>query len=358
MGLLIATKTLQDMVNKSLKAVSNNKLIPITGLMSIVLESGILKITTTDADNILVISKDGINGENFNVTIQADIFSKLVSKITVKDTKLFLNENSLNVQGNGNYNLDIPLDEEGGIINFIPLANLKEPIQEFDIKTDLLKEIIMENKISVAKTMEMPFLTGFYFGDKVITTDSYLASINDHNIFKQQILLPAELMDLVSIIPEDKVHVKMDDTHIVFESNTIMVQGNLMDEIEKYPVKAMDTFYKEKFKNRIKINKNVLLEALDRIDLFVSAYDEDTVILNFTKDKLILSSGKSNSAESIEYIEKDKEEPYICKIDIELFKSQLTVNKDENIELYYGSEFMIKLVSDKLTQVIVLTKED
>lgn len=356
MKLKIKTDILKEMVTKSLKAVTNNKLIPITGLMSIKLEKEELKITTTDADNILIISKKGVKGDNFNVTISADLFSKLISKITVEETTLELNEDSLVVKGNGTYNVDIPLDEEGEIISFIPLSTLENPVKEYKIKTSVIKRIISEGKIAVAKTMEMPFLTGFYFGDKVITTDSYIAAINNQNIFKENLLLPTELMELISIIPEEDILVQKDNTHIVFSSETITVQGNLMEDIEKYPVKAMEKFYVEKFKNRVKINKDILLSALDRISLFVSAYDNDTVTLNFTNEGLVLSSERSSSEELISYLEKDKDVPFICNIDIELFKSQLSVNKDENVELWYGSDFMIKMTTDRLTQVVVLSE--
>ena len=57
MELKIKTSELQEMVGKAAKCVSNNKLIPLTSLMSIKVEDNLLTLTTTDATNYFYVSK-------------------------------------------------------------------------------------------------------------------------------------------------------------------------------------------------------------------------------------------------------------------------------------------------------------
>ena len=46
-----------------------------------------------------------------NVEVQAELFSKLVAKTTTETITLTLKESSLEVKGNGTYNIELPLDE-------------------------------------------------------------------------------------------------------------------------------------------------------------------------------------------------------------------------------------------------------
>ena len=83
----IKTNLLQEIVAKSIKGASMNKMIPITSLMGIELKNNILTLMTTDGSNHLRVSEkienDDINvTEDFYTIINADTFSKLVGKTT------------------------------------------------------------------------------------------------------------------------------------------------------------------------------------------------------------------------------------------------------------------------------------
>ena len=58
MELTIRTSELQDMVSKVIKCSSNNKLLPLTSLMSIKVESNFLTLATTDGTNYFYSKKE------------------------------------------------------------------------------------------------------------------------------------------------------------------------------------------------------------------------------------------------------------------------------------------------------------
>ena len=100
MKLTLKTLKLQEMVSKAIKGASNNKMIPITSLMAIQWQDGVLTLITTDAANTLKII-DKVEGEEFYVVVQTELFSKLVAKTTTETITLTLKESSLEVKGNG-----------------------------------------------------------------------------------------------------------------------------------------------------------------------------------------------------------------------------------------------------------------
>ena len=124
MQLKIQTSKLQEMVTKSIKGASNNKMIPLTSLMEIELKDKTLTLRTTDAANTLSIIAKDIDGEDFHTVVPSEMFSKLVGKITTANITLTVGANSLNVKGNGEYQIELPLDDEGNSVKFPSQPNI------------------------------------------------------------------------------------------------------------------------------------------------------------------------------------------------------------------------------------------
>ena len=356
MKLKLKTLKLQEMVSKSIKGASNNKMIPITGLMAIVLKKGVLTLITTDATNTLKVMEKDIEGDEFYVVVQADIFSKLVSKITTETITLTLKENSLEVKGNGTYSIELPLDEEGQLIKF-PEYKFDTKVEKSEINLSTVK-VLNANKAALAQTMEIPCLTGYYFDDKVLTTDTFKVCSTDIKVFPDKVLLPAELMELLALMDEEKITVQVSGNKILFSTNNVIVFGSQLEGIEDYPSEAINAYLETEFKSVCKLPKGAVLNLLDRLALFVATYDKNAVYLTFTKDGVIFSSKRSNSTELIKYQGSENFQPFTCCVDIELLKSQISAQTEEVVELWYGHEKAIKMTSGKITQIVALLEDD
>ena len=89
MTFTIKTQELQEMVGRSIQCVTNNKLIPLTSLMSISVKSAVLLLTTTDATNFYYnYSKTKVDCEDFEVSVLADLFTKLIQKTTSENVTI------------------------------------------------------------------------------------------------------------------------------------------------------------------------------------------------------------------------------------------------------------------------------
>ena len=118
MKLSVKTPIMKELVSRAIKGASQNKLIPLTGLMAIQLKDGKLTLLTTDASNYLYVMQDNVAGDEFYVVVQVEQFSKLISKMTCDMLVLELNDSILTVKGNGEYKIELPLDETGDLIKF------------------------------------------------------------------------------------------------------------------------------------------------------------------------------------------------------------------------------------------------
>lgn len=358
MKLTLKTLKLQEMVAKSIQGASNNKMIPITSLMAIQWKDGILTLTTTDAANTLKIL-DKLEGEDFYVVLQTEIFSKLIAKTTTETITLNLKENGLEVKGNGTYNIELPLDEEGKLIKFPEYKMDHAKAEKSTTTLPIIKTILTANKAAVANTMELPHFTGYYFDDdKVITTDTFKVCNNAVKVLPRKMLLPTDLVDLLSIIDEEKIDIEIVKNKILFITKNVIIYGTEMGGINDYPIDAIEAYSQTAFENMCRLPKLATLNMLDRLSLFISPYEKNSIYLTFSTDGLICSSKRSNGTELIKYQESTNFKPFACSLDIAVLKTLISSQDGEVIELWYGQDQVIKMIDGKITQIMALLEDD
>ena len=359
MKLTINTSTLQNMVAKSMKGASCNKMIPLTGLMAIELKDHLLTLITTDATNYLYVREDKVEGDDFYVVIQAEMFSKLISKLTCEKVSLDLKDNTLMVTGNGKYSIELPLDEEGELIKYPnPLATFTSAGEEMTVNLSTIKLILNTAKAALADTLEVPCYTGYYVGHKIVATDTYKICGIDIKLWDEPALISPEMMSLLDIFTDEKFVAVRNDNTMVFESANCTVYGTLMDSIDDYQIEAIDGLLAQDFESSCKITKSALLQLLDRLALFVSPYDKNGVYLTFTRDGLQVESKQANSIEVIPYAESKGFRDFTCCIDIEMLHSQVKANTGDGITICYGEDSAIKIVDGNVAQVVALLEDD
>ena len=359
MKMTISTSTFQSMVAKAMKGASCNKMIPLTGLMAIELKDHTLTLITTDATNYLYISEHKVEGDDFYVVVQAEMFAKLISKMTCEKISLELKDNNLIVKGNGKYSIELPLDEEGELIKYPnPLHNFYQESAPTEINLSTVKLILATAKAALANTLEVPCYTGYYVGDKIVATDTYKICGINIPLFDEPALISPEMMSLLDIFTDETIYVERKDNVMLFETENCSVYGTLMDSLEDYQIEAIGNLLEQEFDSSCKIAKSALLQLLDRLALFVSPYDKNGVYLTFTKEGLQLESKKANSVEVIPYTESEKFHAFTCCIDIEMFHSQIKANTGDIITIHYGDESAIKMTDGNVVQIVALLEDE
>lgn len=364
MKLTIATEKFKDMVSRATKGVGNNKLIPLTSLIAIELKDSELTLITTDATNYLYIKEDKIVGEDFYAVVDANVFSKLISKITSESITLQIRKDltALEVIGNGTYRLELPIDENGEFIKYPdPYANLVVDNDMSDSSTinKTTANVILETiKPALATTLENPCYTGYYMGNNVVATDTYKIASMNVGIFDTPKLISAELFDLLAVMRSEKIAVTVADDTIMYSTPDCIIIGKLMEGLEDFAIDPIMELVNTEFDSSCAVAKSAVLQLLDRLSLFVGPYDKNAIHLTFTNNGLQVSSKATSGVEIIPYVMSDNFRDFTCAVDIQMLTQEIKAISSDVIELHYGELNAIKFVDGNITIIVALLEED
>ena len=357
----VQTELLKDLVAKAVKGAGNNKLIPITSMLALSIEDQKICLQSTDGTNFLYVQKHIDSTDELYAVVNADLFSKLIGKLTTEYVELSLLKDMpvLNVVGNGRYSIELPLDENGSPIVFPdPVERLREtaPDETGSVKNSVIRNMIDAVKPSLATTYENPCYTGYYAEELILATDSYKIAQLREKFFDSPVLLSAEVVDLLGIMTED-IKIGRFGTVYVYKTNDIIVYAPELDGKEDFAVDAILGLLDSEFASACSVRRSEFLAVLDRLSLFISPYDKNAVTLAFTADGLQISSKQSNGVEVLEYTDSDEHEEYTCMVDIEMLAQEAKAVQSDTLTIEYGEANAIKFVDDKLTIVIALLED-
>lgn len=362
MKITLSTTKLQEMVSKAIKGVSNNKLLPLTSLLSIELKDGTLTMSTTDMSNYLFVKETGIVGEDFLVTIVADLFAKLIGNTTSNEVTLTVTDSYLEVKGNGTYKIGIELDENGDVIRFPQSADNLIETEIGTINASTVKVILNSLKPGLATTYETPCYTNYFFGDKIVATDTMVINSMNTKLFTDvngdALYISSELMDLVGVCSGETISVRYNDGEIQFVTDDCVVYGKLLSYAEAYQISDIQNVIDMEFGSMCKIDKTVFLQTLDRIALFIDNLTDGVITLTFTKDGLIVTNKADSGSELIPYKEVDNFNDFVGVVAINQIRTQVKANISNTLEIWFGEEGAIKLVDTETTSIIGLVTED
>lgn len=356
----INTEQFKELISKAIKGAGDNKLIPITQLMGIKKIGGVISLITTDTTNYLYVEgKVDSSDEDFEVTVYVDQFSKLISKMTSKEVSLTINDGILSIKGNGIYTLELPLDENGELIKYpSPIDTLSDVNTDNVLAISNVRLVIDSVKPSLATSMEIPALTNYYVGDKVVASDRCsIACYNTDILGKdEELLISSQLMDLLGLMNNDISYV-ITDTYMLFKSDNITVYSKRTYNASDFPISTINALMTKQFDSNCKVNKNEFIALLDRMSLFVSKYDDKAIRLSFEKDGIRVFNKAAKSNELIPYMQSVDYTEYTCLIDIDILMSQLKAYASDAVEIHYNNEFVIKFVDGNIIQIIALMSE-
>lgn len=351
MAVVINTELFKQAVNKASKCASFNKSHPITSLIGITKADDSLTLTTTDRANILYI-KVPAEGEDFDITVELDLFNKLISKSTSSDITLDVVDNSLVVKANGEYKIPIISDESGRVTFQKPEFDKSHSIK-FEADLSSILKVYRNNEMAVAKTFELPALMGYYFGDYVVTSNSKIITFTDVKFADKPILMNARTVMLLSNITEPKVECYYNETSkdLAFFTDTFTLIGKELAGIEDFPIDAISNYKDIAFENACSISKDLLVAALDRITLFVDDFDGNGAYFKFGNNELILTNRKGNFTEKLS-CESDTE--FKCFAEVPTIKGILSTITDDMVTIKYGIPNAIGIAVDDTLHIISL----
>ena len=353
----IKTELLKELVSKAMQCAGDNKLIPLTQFLGIKANNDIIKLVTTDATNYMYVFGELDNDDELEITVFAEQFSKLISKMTSEFTYLAIKDGNLEVKGNGTYTLELPLDEEGEPIKYPnPLGDIKYEFEKNKIAIKDIKLMADTMSPSLATTDELPALKNYYVGETVMTASRNELTSYNVKIADREVLMSLKLVELLSIMEND-ISYYIDDDRMIFYTDNITIYSKWDNDVEEYPIEKLNELVSTSFNSVCKVNKNDFIALLERISLFVGKYDKAVVRLYFEKDGIRVSNKDRMSNELIEYKDSKKYKSYDCVLNIQMLLEQLKAYSKDTVEIHYNNPVAIKFVADNVTQIIALLEE-
>ena len=361
MKITINTVKLQEMVSKAVKGARNNALTALSTLMCIEHKGDILTITTTDRTNYLYIRQDGVDGEDFYVVVEVDKFSKIVSKITSETITLeVVDSKELIVVGNGKYTIELELDGDGNTIQYPdPYSEVEN--NKYDETVDYVDIVCAINTIkpSLAVGTSTPILNNYCVSNKVIGTNRNIITTLNRKLFKKDVLISSDLMDLLGLLVSETIKVKITEDYMLFYTPNAYIYSNVLGDVDEYPVEKISSLVNMHLENTCTVAKHDILNTLDRMSIFIGIYDSGTIKLSFSKDGLTIYNKDEHSDELIPYIEGlIDEKTFECYIKLDSLLTQVKSCMEDTITIGYGDDSLIQIFDgDDIVKVIALENE-
>jgi len=361
MKITIKTDKLKEMVTRIVKGCSNNKMFPLTSLVGIEVSNNVLTLTSTDMTNYMYISEKGVEGDNFYVSVQADIFAKLVANTTSDTITLDAKDSYLEVVGNGTYKLNLVLDENGEIVKF---PNYSDPVSDDtigNVNFTTVKVILNSLKPALATTVETPCYTNYFVGNTVVATDTLVINAMKTKLFantEDPIFISGELMDLLNSVVDENIEVRYANNTIQFITSDCVIYGKLYSYTDQFQIDDIMAFVETEFNSMCKVNKAAFIQLIDRIALFIGDYSDGAVTLTFTKDGITVSSKSQAGTEIIPYTDSKNFTDYVCDVELNVLKTQVKAQASDMLEIWYGEDSAIKLVDGNVTSIVGLLADE
>ena len=216
------------------------------------------------------------------------------------------------------------------------------------------------NKISLAKTPDLPHLMCYYFGEQVLTTNNTTGSMSVIDVFGEPIMLKADLVNLVATMENEDIDVYILDDRIAFETPKTMIIGYCNEgkaEFEESVLEDLQQLFALELPASCTVEKSKLLGILDRIMLFVKTKEEGVRVL-FTKQGIQFYNKDQSVNELLPYAKSDNFVNFEEKLQLDVLKDLINSVCDEECHIQYGEQGFIKFGKEKRQHLLTVLAEE
>ena len=370
--MIIKTKKLQEVCSKILPAVESSDLASILDTLQLKTVDKVLCLSVTNKEYYVEVKLDITDEVDFNATVSANLFLKLVSQITAEDIELTVTETTLNVKANGSYKL--PLIFEGEKLMELPVIEINNVVKNFDISSSILNSILDYNTKELDKgTISRPVQKLFYVDEKGAITFTTGACVNSFELSEPvRILLNKRLVKLFKLFKDCSVKFTLAydavpgsediiQTKVKFEAADITITSILSCDdsmLSQVPVVNIRNRADNIYPHSVVLSKSDLMATLGRLVLFTSDNTRNNlkpyIHFNFGPESVEVSDIEKENKEVIKYLNKESgiDENYEATLDIVDLKLTLDTCVEPSVTLSFGDGNAFVLSRGSIKNVI------
>ena len=350
----VNTQILKDMLSK-VNSCKPSNILEITNYYRLVtaVDNGIA-LSATDGMNYITVKHECKCDQDIDVIVKGDQFSKLIMKTTKDIVDLKVTENYLQVKGNGTYKVEIVSDE------IYPAPDF-EGDKVYKVSYDTLSKAITGGKNAKSNVPTDGVLFSYLIrNNSMITADAikvYSRTIKGKGLDDLEILIPPTLANLLLVLDTEQVQLIIDEDAATLQAigENVIITGALSEGAEEYP--NVEPLLDGEYSNVVQLDVKQVLESLDRLNLFIGLYDKGIIDLVFTGEALTLAT-VSKSIETIPYIYSIDDVEFTVSINSAYLKDLFSAVETSNVEVHFGYDETIKLVSDDNIMLLATADEE
>lgn len=351
--LTINTKQFKDSCSKILTALDKSSLYNISDYLGLYANDGVLKLCITNKVYFVEIKYDLDTNIEFNATVNAELFLKLVSNITTEEITLEEDGNILVIKGNGVYKVPLIYDNDE-LLKVTKLRTPEIPRIETIMKLKDLKNIAQYNSKELQKQFfSDPIQKMYYIDDEGCLTFSTGATVTSFSLDKPiKLLIQPKIVKLFKLFNTDvkveyfvnNLSTEFNESIARFSNETTTIETLLNDEslINKIPVSVIRSRANKEYNYSAVANKNDLVRIAEIIDLLNGDKADSICVIKAENDTLQFSDEDSNGSESIK-LQSSIESKYEFKVDCKDLLLALSSISNEYITMNFGDENAIVL---------------
>lgn len=329
-----------DGINIAMRAILGKTTMPTLECFLIESKNDHIKITSNDMQlGIETLVPADIKEEGI-VLINAKDLSTQVRLMPNDEIEFESDENNNILIFSGSYRYDttgLPDDDYPRL----PEINFESNI---NISQFTLKEMIRQTIFSVSSKENNKVLTGELFevnGDelRIASLDLIRVSIRKIKLDKSydplKVVIPgktlSEISKILSSDVEDEVEISFSKNHVKFEFKDTMIisrliEGNFFN---------IDQMLKNNYETKVKINKNVLLGAVERASSHISETNKNPVVMNIRDGEINMEIKTQHSSGKEDVVVEKEGKDLRIGINPRFIIDVLRVIDDEDINLYF-----------------------
>lgn len=348
-------------------AVDSNELSKVTEVLELRTIENYLYMSVTNREYYATVKLKVADDEGIHATVNANQFLKLMSLVTTEVVELFTDDKALTVKANGMYKL--PLIYDGDKLLNIPVINIENVTNEFDVSSDILNSILQYNtkQLSVG-AISRAVQRMYYVDDKGAITFTSGACVNNFTLPQPvKLLFNTRLVKLFKLFKGTNVHVVIGhdevpggivQTKASFSTEDINIVAILLADdsmITSVPVTAIRGRANADYPYSVNINVGGMLDTLKRLLLFTDGTSTSSYsVFEFGSDSVTIFDGKKQNKETIRYNNDTSniEEVYRLTLDLNDLKGVLESCNTQYVTMKFGDEQALIVCRPSIVNII------
>ncbi len=360
MKVILNTDKFKNLTGRVVKGAGNQNDALITSSVTVEVKDKTLSLMTTAGNHTMKVWLNDATKEevNFATSLNADKLTRLTRLTTVDKITLFSKDEDIIFEGNGVYTLAQLLDEEGNLARVPELEYDEDTLElELTVPTKILKKALNFNKLSVGLNVDVASYGSAYYltNEHVLTYDDVTSVMTKGKMTDKpfKLLINSEVMDLIENIQSENTKIKVYKNVVKFIGDDIELTALVNDRVSLFPEEALLNTYSSDYDYLFTVSRSDILEALDRLSIFLEIGEKNKITMIFNDDQLLLSSNSKTGNEMLYSKEViASENPYIQAVDLLDLKRHITSHSGETIKLRYGNDRGLLIENNEVTHLL------